>query len=301
MRSLHYVAAVFASIGAAGAEPLTVPFDFSQSEIVLAITVKGEPVSVLLDTGVDPSAVDLALAEKLGLPLDKHDGGEAAGQGSADHAIVYPGKIENIAIAGRDFGSVDALASDLSPLSVKLGRPLGAVLGYSFLKDQAVLIDYAGGKATFITDPADAGPLVKTCRTRWPVPLKPFEDDAVPSLRFRFGKSYGLISLDTGSSGTLTLYSDALALPGVKEALVEKGVAEGTGARGTTIAKTYTLNLPVSFGPFTAPAGLTVAFHENKGFDDPRVANVGNKFFAGLGLKILFDYRAKRLSFFGGC
>jgi hypothetical protein len=38
------------------------PFDFSRSEIELEVTVKGERLHVLLDTGVDPSVIDLSRA-----------------------------------------------------------------------------------------------------------------------------------------------------------------------------------------------------------------------------------------------
>ena len=36
-------------------QTLRVPFDFSQSEIAIDATVNGEPLFLLLDTGVDPS------------------------------------------------------------------------------------------------------------------------------------------------------------------------------------------------------------------------------------------------------
>lgn len=44
-------------------QTLRVPFDFSQSEIGIDATVNGEPLYILLDTGVDPSPIDLQRAE----------------------------------------------------------------------------------------------------------------------------------------------------------------------------------------------------------------------------------------------
>lgn len=288
-------------MGAAQAAPLDVPFDFSRSEIALTVSVKGTPLTVLLDTGVDPSVIDLARAESLHLPLDKKDAGEVAGQGSAKSAVAYPSTITGLVIGGRSFKPVEALANDLGALSAHYGAKLDGVLGYSFLKDQTLLVDYAKSRVTFFDNPGQVRSYVKTCKKNWSIPLKDFEDDATPAVPFRFGTAEGLISLDTGSSGTMTLYPDTLKLDGVKAALVENGVSHGAGARGTTTAKSYALNLPVGVGPFSSPPGQTVVLHENKGFSDPRVANVGNKFFANLGLKILFDYRGKTLSFYGGC
>lgn len=54
---------------AALGQPVHVSFDFSQSEIGIEATVNGEPVFILLDTGVDPSAIDLHRAEALHLKI----------------------------------------------------------------------------------------------------------------------------------------------------------------------------------------------------------------------------------------
>lgn len=283
------------------AAPLTVPFDFSDSEIVLSVTVAGTPVLALLDTGVDPSVIDVKLAESLKLPLDSANGGEVSGQGGDASAVAYPATIAGLALKGRPFPPVEALAHDLSGISAHLGKPLGVVLGYSFLEDKILLVDYAKSEVTFLDKAAEANKRTMQCRNRWIIPLKGFPEDATPAVLLRFGEAHGLISLDTGSSGTLTIYPGTLNLAGVKDALVEKGEVTGAGARGTTLAKSYVLNLPIQLGPFTAPAGLTVTLHEKKDFDDSRVANAGNKFFSSLGLKILLDYRSKRLGFYGDC
>jgi Aspartyl protease len=50
-------------------QTLRVPFDFSQSEIGIDATVNGEPLFILLDTGVDPSTIDLQRAEALHLKI----------------------------------------------------------------------------------------------------------------------------------------------------------------------------------------------------------------------------------------
>ena len=53
--------------GTVFAQTPRVPFDFSQSEIAIDATVNGEPLYLLLDTGVDPSSIDLQRAEALHL------------------------------------------------------------------------------------------------------------------------------------------------------------------------------------------------------------------------------------------
>ena len=60
---------LFPSIAFAASAPVTVSFDFSRHAIELTATVKGKPINVLLDTGVNPSVIDLGRATALGLPL----------------------------------------------------------------------------------------------------------------------------------------------------------------------------------------------------------------------------------------
>ena len=50
-------------------QSVRVPFDFSQSEIAIDAKVNSEPVYILLDTGVDPSAIDLQRAESVHLRI----------------------------------------------------------------------------------------------------------------------------------------------------------------------------------------------------------------------------------------
>lgn len=282
--------------------PLTVPFDYSKSEIGLDVTIKGQTLHMILDTGVDPSAIDIARAAALGLAVDHGISGEASGAGDGKGMTVFPATIEGLAFKGRSFAPFDALATDMSGLSKHYGRQLDGILGYSFLKDKIVLIDYPHRTLSVLARPADAVPAVRRCTKHWSIALIHYGEDMTPIISdFRLGKASGPISLDTGSSGGIALYKDALALPGVKAALTEKGKRTSMGARGTSAVKTYVLNEPVGFGPFTLPKGQVVSLFTRKGADDARVANVGNKLFAALTPRMLLDYPAKRITFYAGC
>jgi hypothetical protein len=286
----------------ASAEPLMLPFDFSHTAIGLDVTVKGTPLHMILDTGVDPSVIDLARAEALGLSIDRTGGGEASGEGDAKQALVFPAPIEGLAIAGHAFAPVEALATDMTTLSANYGSALDGVLGYSFLTDKIVLIDYARHRLGILDRPGEAAPSVRHCRAHWTTALRSFEGDSIPIIpAFRFGAALGPISLDTGSNGGIALYQSALALPGLRAALVEAGETSYAGARGEAKAKTYRLTLPVGFGPFTLPAGELVTLRKTEGSAETRVANIGNQLFTAMKLKILLDYRARQMSFYGGC
>jgi hypothetical protein len=299
MRLALAAALIFSA--SAAAEPLTVPFDFSRHAIGLDVTVKGKVLHVLLDTGVDPSAIDLAKAKELGLKIDTSGGGEASGEGSAQSAKVFPVPIENLAIQGRNFGAIDGLAMDLSGMSARYGSALDGIVGYSFLKDKIVLIDYVRKQVGILDHPSDAAKSVTNCRRHYSLPIAFFPDDNIPKIPdFRFGKTTGPISLDTGSNGGIMLYQAAFDLPGVRAALVETGETTHMGARGEAKATTYKLTAPVGFGPFTLPAGEAVVLRAAPG-SDTRVANIGNKLFAAMKLKMLFDYPDRVMTFYGGC
>jgi hypothetical protein len=288
--------------GATSAAPLTLPFDFSHGELGLTVRVNGEPLYVIIDTGVDPSAIDIGRAEALHLKIDRGAGGEASGEGNDKQAKVFPTAITGLSIGGRDFAPVDALALDMGPLSKQYGRPLDAVLGYSFLTDKIILLDYPAGALSLLDRPDDALASVRACRTRWSIPLRSFKDDSIPVIpAFRFGAASAPISLDTGSNGAIALFEGALALPGLREALVETGETTYMGARGKGQAKTYTLAAPVGFGPFSLPAGQSVRLLPDPGSADTRLANIGNKLFAQMKLKILLDYRGRLMTFYGDC
>lgn len=302
--SVSLAAAVFTSaistpvVGA----PLSVPFDFSRGAIGLDATIGGQPVYVILDTGVDPSVIDVNRAEALGLKIDRGVSGEASGFGDAKSARVFAATIGGLAIGSRDFGPVDALASDMSTASSAYGRTLDAVLGYSFLKDKIVLIDYPSQKVMLLDLRADARPTIGGCHQHWSLALQSLNDDNWPIIPdFRFGSSTGPVTLDTGSNSGIGLFERALDLPGLRPALVEAGEREHAGARGSEKSKTYVLNESVGFGPFRLPPGQIVMLTKASSATDKRVANIGNQLFAAMKLKIILDYPAKQILFYGNC
>jgi hypothetical protein len=284
------------------AEPVAVPFDFSRGVIGLDATIGDRPVYALLDTGVDPSAVDIHRAETLGLKIDRSDSGEISGVGDAQSVRAVSATLDGLVIGSRGFGAFDALASDLSALSNVYGRPIDAILGYSFLKDTLVLVDYPNRKVVLLDQPGDVRLITRSCRQHWYLALQTFGDDNWPIIpQFHFGSAVGPASLDTGSNGGIALFPRAFRVPGLRAALVENGEVEHSGFRGVEKSKTYVLHEAVGFGPFTLPAGSVVKLMKATGASDRRVANVGNELFAALNLKILFDYAGKKIRFYGNC
>jgi hypothetical protein len=125
----------------ASAQVLEVPFDLVHGTVILQVSVNGHgPLSMMLDSGADPSIVDLKAARNLGLALASK--GEAGSGGGADVNLSYETTLPLLEISGLKAMHVAALGMDLSKISSALGRPVQGVLGYSLFKSRIVQIDY---------------------------------------------------------------------------------------------------------------------------------------------------------------
>jgi hypothetical protein len=290
------------SFGATAAEPsLTVPFDFSRHAIGMNVTVKGTRLFVLLDTGVEPSIIDLARAKSLGLPVDTAHGDHGTGFGK-DKPQAFPATITGLKIGGRAMSNVEALTLDMAPISKGYGRTVDAVLGYSFLKDKAVLIDYPAATITVLSGANDADALTRQCHKRSSIPLVFLGDNHWPVIsEFRVGNATAPVTLDTGSNREIGFFQTALQVKAIRDALNVTGTNKGASVGGAVTSRTAVLHVPVGFGPFQLPAGATVSLLPTKGLSDKVVANIGNATLAKLTPKLLLDYAGKRIGFYGDC
>src|SRR5215470_10830111 len=67
---------------------IEVPFEFVRNEIILQVKINGQrSLNMMLDTGTDPSAVDLSTAKELGLKLGSH--GRQGSGGGTDVNLMY--------------------------------------------------------------------------------------------------------------------------------------------------------------------------------------------------------------------
>ncbi len=106
---------------------------------------------MMLDTGTDPSAIDLTTAKQLGLKL-KATGQKAAGGGTGTNE-VYDVNPVNVVVGKLKAKNVEIAAADLSAISKALGKPLHGVLGHSFLNNRVIQIDYPKRLVRFYSKP----------------------------------------------------------------------------------------------------------------------------------------------------
>ncbi|NJN65661.1 MAG: hypothetical protein HC884_02560 [Chloroflexaceae bacterium] len=183
----------------------------------------GDPMMVLLDTGTDPSAIDLGLARRLGLPLGEF----AMGYGAATNAIPFTETmLPWLRIGPLTLRNLSVLALDLQAVPFQVD----VVLGYNVLWQVVVHIDYER-RVIRLSHP-DLGLPVSLPPDRL-LPLAFFEHfPALTDVTLGQELHLPLVTIDTGSNGGLSLGPDLAQRLGLHRASEGVTVAEGAGFGG---------------------------------------------------------------------
>jgi predicted aspartyl protease len=280
------------SLMAQSPKAIEVPFDFHRNQIIVQVTINGKgPFSMLLDTGTDPSAIDLATAREIGLKLPER--GHAVSGGGTNPNPGYETRIPTVALGDLTAKNMDAVAIDLSKLSEELGRPANGVLGHSLLNGRTVQIDYAKRVVRFYNRPLLAGS-EKQPRTpnrsvfRFRYDDKILIDDALVN-----GRKI-TASIDTGSTDAFQLTPAAVAALGL-EAEVRNGQrAPSVGYNG--ISENIRGKVEsVKIGALSLDSPNVTFFPKGAGHDKELWGlNIGNEFFKDFVLTI--DYRSRLIT-----
>ena len=277
-----------------GRQPQTVAFAGKAHQVAVETRIDGKPATFLIDTGVDPSALDVAVARAHGL---SRTGEEAFIDGvGKDATTAYPTVLDAITIGDRQYGPVEMLAFDMSKLSARYGSPLAGILGYSLLKDHAVLIDYPSREITLFAGPATQEP--SDCEKIFRFPLRFLASDdrliLVPGLTI--GDSEIPAFIDTGSSNGLRIDLDAPSVAEINALLPQGRESTSIGARGADTQHLAMLSIPVELGPFTLENAEVAMVH---GASMP--IGIGNRFFEALNAKLLVDIPGGKVAIFQAC
>lgn len=270
----------------AGPQPLvTVPFDDPRNQIVVQVEIDGRsPFNFLLDTATDPSGFDLTTADSLGIPVDRASGGFAVGTGS-DEVVIYPVSIGGLSVGGVAFDTLAAMSSGIiAMLGERLGIPLHGVLGVSFLHDKAVVIDYPNRRVSIYGEalPVPEGPDVVSMAME-----RNGNDIVIPD--FRVNGHPLRVTLDTGSSLTLSVYGAAAERTGLDALREGARVDTVRGFRGAATTLTATVD-SIGVGPLTM-VDAEVSFPDRVGETD---GNLGNGYLKAFVLTL--DYIAGRVT-----
>ena len=271
------------------AEMADVPFDLVHGQIVLAASVgEVDGLRFLLDTGSDPSAIDLETSARLGLPSDIRTSGTASGVGDGP-ATTHPSRIAGLRIGCESIAPMDAVALDLSAASRRLGVEIAGVLGYSFLKGRTVEVDYPGRRLRLHLEPPDdpAGALV--------TPLKLTDEAHTPLLEnlIRVNDKVVPVTLDTGSSLALEVFPAARAILGPSLWQTPGRLGHLLGARGEVNVR-HVKARSIAIGGWTLET-TDLVLSDRAGETGARLGNLGNPALDTLVLTL--DYRGGRIVF----
>jgi hypothetical protein len=202
-----------------------VPFELVHNEVLVFAKVNGKgPFLMKIDSGADPSLIDIHTAMKLGLTLNP--AGEGT-EGGNDEGSIFDTRFTSVELGGVSARDVDALAGGMvTKIGKRLERPIVGVLGRGFFSGRIAQFDYSTRKIRFLADLPAGAPepgrrAVMTFKDDENVLV---EDVSVNGRRLR-------AAIDLGSGGTLTLFSEAagrLGLP--KEAPASASLSVGTMA-----------------------------------------------------------------------
>lgn len=275
-----------------------IPFDFYRNEIILQVKVDGKgPFNMMLDTGTDPSAVDLTTARELGLKLQSL--GARASGGGTETRLIYGTRLPVVEIDPpvSDVGLVtvknlEAVAIDLSKMSERLGKPLHGVLGHSFLNGRIVQIDYPNRMLRLYARSPFAKALIGSNTSKRTVLSFRYDDNVLVDGVFVNGKKL-VANLDTGSDDAFKLTPAAVSYLGLEDEFNRARVTTAVGFNGVSENRQGKVS-NITIGGISLDGSAVVFFGKGAGRDKkPWGINIGNAFLRDFVVTI--DYRSKLL------
>jgi predicted aspartyl protease len=228
---------MFAEVGfrlAGGDQPL----------ILIPGSVAGRgPYDFILDTGAGTTLLSTRLADELGI----EPSGSKQGAGAAGKVTVALATVPSLAIGGvvREFMPI-AITAEVERIGTALGTRIDGCLGYDFLKDFRVAIDYGKQLVRLrqgAFDPVSATPVTRSeVAFRLAAPTKPLV--MIPA--FVNGQGPFAFALDTGASTSVISPAVALALG------IERGAGTAMTGGGGMLQATIGRVASLAVGSATA-------------------------------------------------
>jgi predicted aspartyl protease len=173
---------------AGGAQPL----------ILVPIRVNGQgPFDFIFDTGAGTSLLSLELAKQLEVKVL----GSKEGQSAGGKVSVSLAKVDSVSAGGMKLDDFDVGIVDLSHISKTIGAKIDGDLGYNFLKNFRVTIDYRNCEITFV-DPKRVEYLAGAAQTETPLRLANPSKPLILVEVHANGRGPFQFAIDTGTSTT---------------------------------------------------------------------------------------------------
>lgn len=265
-----------------------IPFDFYRNEIILQVKVNGKgPFNMMLDTGTDPSAIDLATAKELGVELIPL--GTPATGGGKEVNMPYGTELPLVDVGGLTVKNLEALCLNLSKISERFGKPLHGVLGHSLLNGRIVQIDYPKRVVRFYSSSPFSKATMANTSTRAVLSFRYADNVLIDDVSVN-GKKV-VANLDTGSNGSFNLTPAAVSYLQLEDEVNRAKATSDVGYNGVSENREGKVG-NVTIGGISVDAPAVTFFGKGTGRDNkPWGINIGNVFLKDFVLTI--DYPKK--------
>jgi predicted aspartyl protease len=267
-------------------KPIEVPFEFYKNEVIVQARINGQgPFAMMLDTGTDPSAIDLKTADAAG--IKRSNKGQQGSGGGTDRNLAYECKFATVELGDLKATNVAAAALDLSRISERMGRHIDGVLGHSLLNKRIVQFDYPHGIVRFY----DEAPVVSGRGTT--VKFHYSGNVLIDDVQINGAKA--VANLDTGSSGTFDISPRAMARLDLEGEAAKGSIRMSAGYNGTFEHREGILAV-IKIGDIVVRDADVAFFGTGTGHDKARWdINIGNRFMKDY--LITLDYQKKTVTF----
>jgi len=116
--------------------------------IIVKAKVNGKgPFEFAVDTGACVTALSKRLAQEL--EISENPSTQKKGRGCCGEIDMTLTNVKSVKIGNVEARDIEVALMDLSSLSKAMKTELAGIIGYSFMKDHKVIIDYPNGRIFF--------------------------------------------------------------------------------------------------------------------------------------------------------
>jgi len=121
--------------------------------IIKAEVNQSEPLDFALDTGASATVLSTETAKKLGIKTKKLPKEKSCCGCTGEEMQARLGSVKSIRVGDIEARDVEVAIMDLTNISKMLETELGGIIGYTFMKNFRVVIDYPNEKISFQNSP----------------------------------------------------------------------------------------------------------------------------------------------------
>ena len=107
--------------------------------IIVDASINGNSVPMILDTGAAATVVSKKAAQRFAL---RTAGDDVVGKGAGGDVDLSPVKIDSLEIGSVTHENFTGMSMDLSQICEKIGNEADGIVGYDFLSNTKLTIDY---------------------------------------------------------------------------------------------------------------------------------------------------------------